>query len=288
MKKISSFLFSLVPFLIGFAIQYVVVIYFMILSAIFLLGVAPSITGSFYSYDDLMELWADMDFNTVLMIVFSVICTVTFSIWYYKSCGGELRPNVKKNFHPLHLAGIAIMVPATQFATSFLISILATVFPKWLEDYEALMETAGMGENVTILMMIYSVCLAPFSEEFIFRGVTMRLARRAFPFWAANLIQAVLFGVFHMNWLQGCYAFVLGLILGYVCERGGSIYHAILFHFLFNLWGTTSQWMNHIDENLLGILILAGTFLILPLGFAVFHQGTLMKWWTLAGDKHTY
>ncbi len=277
MKKLTTLLFSTVPMLLGFAVQFALVIYFSIIATIFMLVIAPIITGNPGSADDLMDLLMNIDFNTVVMIAFSVCCTTIFAIWYYKSCGGELKLNLKKNFQPFQLAGVLLMVPGTQFFTSILISVLATVFPKWLEDYEALMESAGMGENVTILMMIYSVCLAPFSEEFIFRGVTMRLARRAFPFWMANLIQALLFGVFHMNMLQGCYAFVLGLILGYVCERGGSIYYAILFHFLFNLWGTTSQWMNSVDETILGIIILLGTIILLPAGALLYKRGIQNK-----------
>ena len=76
-----------------------------------------------------------------------------------------------------------------------------------------------------------------------------------------------------MNMLQGCYAFALGLILGYICEYGGSIYYAILFHFLFNLWGTTSQWMNSVNEMLLGSIILLGAFILLPLGILIYHLG---------------
>jgi membrane protease YdiL (CAAX protease family) len=101
----------------------------------------------------------------------------------------------------------------------------------------------------------------------------MRLARKAFPFWVANFMQAFLFGVFHMNPLQGCYAFTLGLVLGYVCERGGSIYYAILFHFLFNLWGTTSQWMASIDEMLLGTIIILGSLILLPAGMLLYNMG---------------
>ena len=41
-----------------------------------------------------------------------------------------------------------------------------------------------------------------------------------------------------MNMIQGIYAFCLGLVLGYVCNRGGSIYYSLLLHMLFNFWGT--------------------------------------------------
>lgn len=277
MKKFSTFLFSFVPFLISFGIQYFIVIYFAILGAIFMMGVAPILSDNSFSSDDLMNLFSDMNFNTIVMIAFSVSCIATFGIWYYKSCGGNYRFSIKKDFHPLQLGGLLIMVPATQFATSLLMSFLTVIFPKWWDEYQALMEASGLDGDVPVLMMIYSVCLAPFSEEFIFRGVTMRIARRAFPFWAANIIQAVLFGVFHMNWLQGCYAFALGLILGYICERGGSIYYSILFHFLFNLWGTTSQWLNSVNETVLTVMILVGTFIVLPIGFLIFRQGIIKK-----------
>ena len=80
--------------------------------------------------------------------------------------------------------------------------------------------------------------LAPIGEELLFRGVTMHQAKRVFPFWAANIMQALLFGLFHMNMIQGIYAFFLGMVLGYICEKGCSIYQSILFHMMFNFWGT--------------------------------------------------
>ena len=60
------------------------------------------------------------------------------------------------------------------------------------------------------------------------------------PFWVANLLQALLFGVFHMNMIQGVYAFVVGIVLGFICEKSHSIYPSMLFHILFNIWGTFS------------------------------------------------
>ena len=97
---------------------------------------------------------------------------------------------------------------------------------------------AGLDDQISILMVICSVIFAPFCEELVFRGVTMHQAKKCLPFWAANLLQALLFGIFHMNMIQGIYAFCLGLVLGYVCNRGGSIYYSLLLHMLFNFWGT--------------------------------------------------
>ena len=66
-----------------------------------------------------------------------------------------------------------------------------------------------------------------------------RAAQRAgLPFAAANAIQAAGFGLFHMNPVQGAYAFLIGLALGYVARRCGSLLPAMALHAVFNLSGT--------------------------------------------------
>ncbi|MBR4026638.1 MAG: CPBP family intramembrane metalloprotease [Lachnospiraceae bacterium] len=276
MKKIKNFFFSFVPLLLGFCIQYMVCFYLMLLSALFMFVIAPSVNGYYaYSINDLIDLWVNIDFNTLIMLVFAVICITIFGLWYYKSCGRNFRINIAKTFHPLQIIGIVLLIPGTQFLSSLLISYISVIFPSWLETYEELMEMAGLNEDISLFMMIYSICLAPISEELIFRGVTLRVARRTFPFWIANIFQALLFGVFHMNMVQGCYAFVLGLILGYICEAGGSIYFSILFHFLFNLWGTmASEFLKHIHPALMGILIIVGAIGGTFGGLYLFKKGT--------------
>lgn len=278
MKKIKTLLFSSVPFLLALGLQFVAVYYLLFIAAIFLFGIAPSATGTTYNIDDLMALASNMDFNTVISIIFSVFCIALFAIWYYRSCSGKFKLNIKKDFHIFEILGIVLLVPGTQFMSSIVTGMISMAFPSWLEDYMELMENAGLSGEVSLLMMIYSVCLAPISEELIFRGVTLRIARRAFPFWIANFIQALLFGIFHMNPLQGCYTFILGLFMGYICEKGGTLYHAIFFHFLFNLWGTTaSEWLLVGDETTQGLIIIIGTIVGLSGGFYFFHKGNKSK-----------
>lgn len=278
MQKINTLLFSTVPFFLAMGVQFIAVYYLLFIAAIFLFGVAPAIQGTTYTVDDLLALAADLNFTTIASIIFSVFCIALFAIWYYRSCGGNLKINVKKSFHPYEILGIVLLIPGTQFMCSIAMSMVSLVFPSWLEDYMELIESAGLSGDVPLLMMIYSVLLAPIGEELIFRGVTLRIARRAFPFWIANIIQALLFGIFHMNPLQGCYTFLLGLFMGYICEKGGTLYHAILFHFLFNLWGTTaSEWLMVEDVALQGLIIIAGTIIGLVGGIYFFKKGNLAK-----------
>ena len=107
-----------------------------------------------------------------------------------------------------------------------------------MEDYNLLMEQTGIADR-TILSTISTIVFAPICEEVIFRGLTYKFARRAgLNFLLANILQALMFGIIHMNWIQGTYAFCLGLLLGFVNERYNSLYAAILLHALFNFCGT--------------------------------------------------
>lgn len=278
MKKFKTFLFSCVPFLLGIGLQFLAVYYLLFIAAIFLFGVAPVAQGVSYDIDDLIALTSNMDFTVVMSMVFSVFCTALFGIWYYRSCGGNFKINFKKSFHPMEILGILLLIPGTQFISNIITSLISVAFPSWLEDYLEMMENAGLSGDISLLMIVYSVLLAPISEELIFRGVTYGIARRHFSFWAANVIQALLFGIFHMNLLQGCYTFILGLVLGYIYEKGGSIYHVILFHFLFNLWGTmVSQLLVIEHEMLMGLIIICGAIIGMSAGLLLFNKGNRLK-----------
>jgi membrane protease YdiL (CAAX protease family) len=133
------------------------------------------------------------------------------------------------------------------------------------EDYIDMMNVFFEG-NV-ILTFISTIILAPISEELIFRGVIMKKARHAFPFAVANVMQALLFGVLHGNIIQGTYAFVLGLSLGYVTYKFESILPAILIHCMLNLLGSYLLYsvptFVQILEVILGIGIIVYTVRIL-------------------------
>ena len=83
-------------------------------------------------------------------------------------------------------------------------------------------------------MLLYAVLLGPICEELVFRGLTFELARKAIPFPAANFLQACLFGIMHMNMMQGIYAFLFGLVLGYLMEKTGNLLITILVHIAYN------------------------------------------------------
>lgn len=276
MKKVGSFFFAFVPFLLVTGIQYLV--------TFFSMGTAALTEVTWYIFsntadirsivDDLDDFWISQRFNTYLMVVYAVITIAVFGVWYYMKYDGNYLPSPRTVFHPVSILGIVMLVPGTQFLSTYIVAFTATLFPAWLEEYEELLEYAGLDERITIGMFIYSVLLAPISEELIFRGVTMRQAKKVLPFWVANLLQAFLFGVFHGNMMQGIYAFCLGFLLGYVCEMGGSIYNSILLHMLFNFWGTViSEFLDYGNTVFSFLFWLMFGIAVTAAGVLVFHLG---------------
>lgn len=103
--------------------------------------------------------------------------------------------------------------------------------------------------------------LAPVAEEFVFRGGILRTvlclmsvagwqsgryvapsgARSSEPRagrpWApcvAIAFSALLFGLVHMNWAQGTHGFIMGLLLGWLYYRTGSMVPGIIVHWVNN------------------------------------------------------
>lgn len=71
------------------------------------------------------------------------------------------------------------------------------------------------GERDTFSMFLYSAILGPLAEEVLFRGYVLR-SLRPYGKKFAVVLSALLFGLFHGNILQAPYAFLMGLVFGYV------------------------------------------------------------------------
>lgn len=79
--------------------------------------------------------------------------------------------------------------------------------------------------------------LGPVAEEMVFRGAVLRTLLNLFSqksHWWAILISAVLFGAIHFNTAQFAHALPIGLLLGWMYYRTGSILPGLLFHWVNN------------------------------------------------------
>lgn len=109
---------------------------------------------------------------------------------------------------------------------------IQNLIPQAFGSYNQVMnDLTGQSIGLTVL---YVLLVGPMAEEFIFRGAILDRFYLAFPFVIANGLQALLFGIYHMNLIQGLYAFVIGSILGIIRHKIGSIWFCVGTHMLFN------------------------------------------------------
>ncbi|MEC9072557.1 MAG: CPBP family intramembrane glutamic endopeptidase, partial [Myxococcota bacterium] len=84
-------------------------------------------------------------------------------------------------------------------------------------------------------LLFTGIALGPaICEEALFRGVLLQSLRRHMRARNAVLLSSVVFGLFHMNIYQLPTATLLGVLLGSLVIRFGSIWPAVLLHLLHN------------------------------------------------------
>lgn len=149
------------------------------------------------------------------------------------------------------LAILLLVGVSAQFFVGGLLGIVELLFPEAMAEYAELMEDTSVGVFAIVSALSIAV-LAPINEEIACRGVMFEYAMRAMSpgwnaadgaryravsaraFWIANALQALAFGVLHMNLIQGSYAFALGVLEGWVFWRTGKLRYAMLLHFALN------------------------------------------------------
>lgn len=147
-------------------------------------------------------------------------------------------------------AGLLLMGIGMQLGLSVILGIVFSIFPQVGDSYTQTMEDSGLSA-IALMPIVSTVILAPLSEELMDRGVVMEFALRAVcpawsrdargdalcasvgpaRFWAANLLQALAFGILHMNPVQTSYATAIGLVLGWVYWRTGRLRYGMILHF---------------------------------------------------------
>ncbi len=130
----------------------------------------------------------------------------------------------KSSFLPLFLFGIAFC------AFSNISSSIASQFFAGLNiDYDVDFPENPQGIFGFLLTVISTVIMPALVEEFACRGLTLGILRK-FGDGFAIVASSILFGVMHGNFEQMPFAIMVGLILGFVTVKSGTIWVAVAIH----------------------------------------------------------
>ncbi|MFH1312727.1 MAG: CPBP family intramembrane glutamic endopeptidase [Candidatus Eisenbacteria bacterium] len=127
------------------------------------------------------------------------------------------------------LASLALIVPTLSLQT--IIARYLTIPDAVIEALEAIVRAESLPE----LMYVWLIAAlgAAVSEEFIFRGVLQNGFSSRLRGWIAVLITASVFAILHTIW-RFPPAFILGVFLGVLYWRTGSLWPPIAAHLTIN------------------------------------------------------
>ena len=158
-----------------------------------------------------------------------------------------------KHFQPYGMGLMILITVVMTFAAMFAFdlpnywnmqltnksSILAEFYEMFTEMMKEL--TGGPFWSSFLTVAIF----APIFEEWMCRGMVLRgLLTKMKPGWAI-VVSALFFAVIHANPWQALNAFMIGLVMGYVYYKTGSLILTMIIHFVNN---GTSVVLSHLDS----------------------------------------
>ena len=128
--------------------------------------------------------------------------------------------------------------------SSFCLALLSTVLNDWIERllpmprvvkilFEQILEYHNLSQFLGVVFFL--VVMAPVTEEMMFRGLFLHRLSEGHGRRHAILGSAICFGVFHLLPWQAVGATLIGIYLGWLLTRTGSILMPIAAHAFFNL-----------------------------------------------------
>lgn len=135
------------------------------------------------------------------------------------------------------LAATCVFVIGMGMWTNYLSEWITTPSKEFIQTM-----TLMMGNPLGVLSV---VVLAPVVEELVFRGAIQgHLLKKWKNPTHAILVSSLVFGLVHGNLEQSPFAFILGLALGWIYYRTGSLLPGMLMHFVNNGLTTVSYYLS--------------------------------------------
>lgn len=237
----------------------------------------------YYGIIDLFSVFNFSDKSIDSLMVVNTVWTIfSAALAYYwlrkvrKKYPQEKNVPLKKSINFFSVTGTILTVIGAQLIVCY---VMFSVQRFSSFDLNTIIDSQiASSDFATTLLVVSAICIAPIHEEILFRGLTLHFAKRLGPFWVANIIQALLFAVLHMNLTQGVYVFFLGLILGYVYKKTGNLKAPMWIHFLFNILGSIQLFSPtpvYKTSSLMVVLFVSA--ILLASGIILFSTGIKLK-----------
>lgn len=160
---------------------------------------------------------------------------------------------------------------------------LLYIFPQNMAVLEALSEQmfseTSFFVNLLVIAVLPALCEEMLFRGFIFNGLRFNGNDRKNTYKSAIILSGIMFGMMHLYFIKIIPTAILGIIFAYTVYKTGSIFVAMLLHFINNGIAVVATYypqgviykiynrleidFNHIDLKVLSVLILSSIILIM-------------------------
>lgn len=166
----------------------------------------------------------------------TIVNTMSFlvaALFLRKQAVEEIRINKEKSvlYHLKRLPNIyylylGVAVVGAIVAINVLFELMQITGK--LEAYYIMKEDV-YSASLLVGLLCYGI-LIPIAEEILFRGIIYNHLKKSMKLPMAILISSAMFGFYHMNTIQGVYAFAIGCIMAYGYEYFGTFWVPVTIH----------------------------------------------------------
>ena len=176
-------------------------------------------------------------------LIVTITCVGILVFCMYKVHTKLFKPTVKRKIQLMDLIFVFVTYITLRFS-SYLISLWSSMAygtgrSKLVDFFFRAYLPLTTDKFIFALEALKFVFIAPFVEEFLFRGFLNNLLRGKVNTFVRMSIVSILFASIHFpeyihNWIQFLAYLILSIILFLVYERRRSLFDAILLHSLYN------------------------------------------------------
>lgn len=164
------------------------------------------------------------ELNAIMVtLVVDLVFAIGAGIWY-RFHQSEVRPSVSTR---QFLFFLAIQVPIwlmSQVTATYIISLDSNAY------FSESLENAPV-----LLYLLLTLCIAPITEELLFRGLWYKHLRDAFGVFPAAIVSSLVFSVLHGNLPQMYVTVVMGLFYALCMELTDRIWIVMILHAVANM-----------------------------------------------------
>lgn len=216
------------------AVQFIIVIPFAVVILVRCINESENMTQAMQLYQ---QAFTNQDLTSWLVLATNLTIAIVAVIWYrIRDVGHWGIQKLRQTVVSITRLQTVIRIVGYGFfsycVANILAQLVAVVSPSAMEILEQTMNLAMGDMNVFVVLEL--VLIAPIGEECIFRGLIFNSLKKRIPISAAIILQAVLFGLYHMNFVQGIYVIPLAILCAYAVYKTGSVMAGVLIHAINN------------------------------------------------------